>query len=104
MPPMVALTPDIRSSALVPVSILTRVWGTPTLGEAVPVLILRCGVKAIMHLAPNTCTLSKGGWRSAIATRECVPRLKDASPRGCRIGTSNLGLFIERDVVYSITP
>jgi len=69
------------------------------LGEVVPVLILRCGGRASMHLAPKTCILSKGGWRSRIVSSQCVARLKDGYRKKCKFGTSNLELSIERVVV-----
>ena len=49
-----------------------------------------------MRRAPQTCILSKGRWRSGIASGQYVASLNDTCPKEC---TSNLELSIERFVV-----
>jgi len=96
-PPFIMLI----SSALAPVSTSMRVWGTLILGEVVPVLILRSGKKASAPLAPKTCISSKGGWRSGIASSQCVACLKDNYPKECRFSHVEywIGPSMERVVV-----
>jgi hypothetical protein len=49
-----------RSSALVPVSTSTKIWGTPILAAAGLALTFPCGGKASKHPALKICTLSDG--------------------------------------------
>ena len=57
---LVLIVKYTRSSALVPVSTLTRIWDTPTLAAAGLALTFPCGGKASRHPALKICTLSDG--------------------------------------------
>lgn len=49
-----------------------------------------------MRLAPKTCILYKGKWRSRTASGQRVTRLKDGYPEECRFGTSILELVYRK--------